>query len=52
MKLIHGRQTLKGVFTYNDDYEEADQFIDVDFELDLAFTENGFSGMSSDSELF
>ena len=50
MKLVHNHQTWKGVFTYNDGYDEADQYIDIDFKLELIFTDKSFIGISVDSE--
>lgn len=50
MKLVHNKQIWKGTFTYKDGYEEAYQYITVDFQMDLIFTNDSFVGTSIDSE--
>lgn len=50
MQLVHNKQIWKGIFTYDDGYDEADQYIDVDFKMELIFTGNSFKGISTDSE--
>ena len=50
MKIAHSKQVWKGIFTYQDGYEDIDQYIEVDFTMILNFTEDTFIGTSTDSE--
>lgn len=50
MKLVHNKQIWKGIFTYNDGYDEVDQYINVGFQLELIFNDNSFVGTSIDLE--
>jgi hypothetical protein len=50
MKITHNKQTWKGFFTYQEGYESIDQYLEVDFSMELTFTDNSFTGISSDSE--
>ena len=50
MKLIQNKQMWRGNFTYCDGYEEIDRYTNVDFEMELFFTNDSFVGTSTDSE--
>ena len=50
MKIVDNKQTWKGFFTYLDGYEIIDSYIKVEFQMDLTFNDNSFSGTSTDSE--
>ncbi|WP_299335058.1 hypothetical protein [uncultured Psychroserpens sp.] len=43
-------QEWKGSFTYLEGYETIQQYIDVEFTLEIDITNNSFIGISSDSE--
>jgi hypothetical protein len=50
MQLVYNKQIWEGIFTYEDGYDEADQYIDVNFKMELIFTDSSFTGFSTDSE--
>jgi len=50
MNIIHNKQIWKGTFTYNEGYDEIDQYIVVNFKMELVFNANSFVGTSTDSE--
>lgn len=50
MKIVDNKQTWKGFFTYLEGYEIIDAYIKVDFQMDLTFDGNSFTGTSIDSE--
>ena len=50
MKIIDNRQTWKGFFTYLEGYESIDQYIKVEFTMQLIFNGDSFNGTSIDSE--
>ncbi|WP_433830760.1 hypothetical protein [Flavobacterium anhuiense] len=50
MKIVDNKQTWKGFFTYLEGYEIIDSYIKVEFEMDLTFDDNSFSGTSTNSE--
>lgn len=50
MELVYNKQIWQGIFSYRDGYHEDDQFIEVDFNLELIFNGDSFKGFSTDSE--
>ena len=50
MKIVDSNQIWEGFFTYQDGYEDIDQYIDVDFTMNLIFNGDSFHGTSEDSE--
>lgn len=50
MKIVDNKQTWKGFFTYLNGYEIIDSYIKVEFQMDLTFNDNSFTGTSTDSE--
>lgn len=50
MKIIRNKQVWKGTFTYNEGYDEIDQYKSVNFKMEIVFNDNSFVGTSTDSE--
>lgn len=50
MEIVENKQIWKGFFTYLHSYEIIDSYIKVEFQMDLAFSGNSFTGTSTDSE--
>lgn len=50
MKIIHSKQIWNGFFTYRDGHDAEDLHLEVPFTMELLFTEDSFTGISSDAE--
>ena len=50
MKIVHNNQVWKGTFTYNEGYDEIDQYKTVNFKMEIVFNDRSFIGTSTDSE--
>ena len=50
MKIVDCNQIWVGFFTYLDGYEDIDQYIEVDFTMNLIFNGDSFHGITEDSE--
>jgi len=50
MEIAHNKQTWKGFFTYYEGYEPFKKCIQVDFDMQISFDEDSFTGICSDSE--
>jgi hypothetical protein len=50
MKTVHSKQNWKGFFSYLEGYDTAEQYLEVEFSMEIMFEEESFTGTFTSSE--